>query len=194
MSRDGQVQSRRRLFTTRLVLSAILLSIAFGLFLYWSWGMPLPGDVIEPGRISRSYLLRYALVPLVILIVGLLTAPWDQKMVRDFITRKTLTVLGLSALGVSLLSCFVPFPPVTPPCCMVGPMRERGLPITYIIQEKPFSDEDGPWRGPEDEFGDQTAPIGFSVIWFSADVTIWALYLFYGTYFRKSLKLRKNRI
>lgn len=172
MNRHLSTRQNSRWFMPRLGISAVLLLASFGLFVYWSWGWVIP------------------LISLAALIAGFIVNPWNQDIVKKLITRKGLAAIALSAIAISVISVVIPFPPDIPPCCMVGPMRERGLPITYITQQKSFSDNDGSWHALDDEYGDHHGLVSIGAVWLMADVMLWALYIFYGVHGMRSLKAR----
>lgn len=114
-----------------IALSVGLFLVGSAGLLYWGLGMPtsVGGFVM---RSASSEILPFLVLPVVLLwAAGWLLTIRRPAQFQRYTLRRAAVVLS-SAAGITWASQFIPFPTDYPGCCMLGPTRERGLPVIYM--------------------------------------------------------------
>lgn len=153
----------------RVAGSIILLLSSMVFIIYWGMGMPFPGDVVTIDKEYLWVLSPFLLIPLVWLIVAIALLPGGVSKFLKGIHLKIGLLVLLIASTVTLLTTFVPFPADTPGCCMIGPSRDRGLPIGFAHSQQEFGlGSTDPYPEPE-----------YNVGWIVTDIVIWSFIILY---------------
>lgn len=153
----------------RIAGSIILLLSSTAFITYWGMGLPFPGDVVNIDKEYLWVLAPFLVIPLVWLIVAIALLPGGVNKFFKGIRLKIGLLVLIIATAVTLLTAFVPFPADTPGCCMIGPSRDRGLPIGFAHSQQEFGlGSTDPYPEPEYNFG-----------WLATDIVIWSFVVLY---------------
>jgi len=161
-----------------IMLSIVLVLLATVLFSLWAMGLPYSGDLWAIVTTSSVYQLIYLIVPVLVLFFGLKVLPGRLKGFRALLRPKVIAATFVLAIVLTAISPLVPFPSDHPPCCMTGPTRERGLPITYMTSSKEFGVK----------YTEPYPPASINVGWAIIDVALWSGLILYAYRVKNILK------
>ena len=125
----------------RIAVSAMLFVLATAGLIYWGAGMPDGGIRLNMDLEALLHFfgwltLVFFLAVVVALIGAFLLLPKLKKPGTRSLKQWSIAVL--CAVVATLVSLAVPIPQDYPACCMVGPTRERGLPVAYTTSTASF--------------------------------------------------------